>query len=166
MGRHHYPAPQQWFEVGHAEVHPAGVGNSLPQDALKRAQWSWFPHQYFPTGWAELSWKPTVFPWGGVGNPATPSWVQFLSFLRLNNAVPAADTLAPRDPSDHGPWSSFTDFATRIPQMSEGHRAMGPGFGEGKGRKGKEEEELAQGSSAIANPTVTIAALLPRGLAG
>lgn len=43
---------------------------------------------------------------------------------------------------------------------------MGPGFGEGKGRKGTEEEGLTQGSSAIAKPAVTIAALLPRELAG
>lgn len=114
----------------------------------------------FPTGWAEPSWKATVFPWGGVGNPATPSWFQFLSFLRLNNAVPAADTLAPRDPE------LIYGLCHTHPQMSEGHRAVGPGFGEGKGRKGTEEEELAQGSSAIANPAVTIAALLPRGLAG
>lgn len=57
-------------------------------------------------------------------------------------------------------------FAAQVPQMSEGHRAAGPGFGEGKGRKGREEEGLAQGSSAIAKPAVTIAALLPRGLAG
>lgn len=146
MGRHHYPAPQQWFEVGHAEVHPAGVGNSLPQDALKRAQWSWFPHQYFldtdfPTGWAELSWKPTVFPWGGVGNPATPSWVQFLSFLRLNNAVPTADTLAPRDPS--GPWTVELIYGlchTHPPDVrgSQGHGTWvwGREGEEGKGGRG------------------------------
>lgn len=35
--------------------------------------------------------------------------------------------------------------------MSEGHRAMGPGFGERKRRKRTEEEGLARGSSAIAN---------------
>lgn len=39
MGRHHYPAPQRWFEAGHAEVHTArnDVWDSLPRDALKRA---------------------------------------------------------------------------------------------------------------------------------
>jgi len=50
--------------------------------------------------------------------------------------------------------------------MSEGHRAMGPGFEEEKGRKGTEEEGLAQGSFAMAKVSVTIAAVLPCGLAG
>lgn len=37
---------------------------------------------------------------------------------------------------------------------------------EGRKGKGKEEEGLVQGSSAITKAAVTIAALLPRGLAG
>lgn len=57
-------------------------------------------------------------------------------------------------------------FAAQAPQMIECHRFVRLGFGEGKGRKGMEEEGLAQGSSAITKLAVTIAALLPRGLAG
>lgn len=57
-------------------------------------------------------------------------------------------------------------FAAQIPQIIGCHRFARPGFEERKGRKGMEEEGLAQGSSGIAKLAVTIAALLPLGLAG
>lgn len=62
-----------------------------------------------------------------------------------------------------GAGSSFTPPAPRVPWVSGGHGATGPGSGEGKGKGGR-----GAGTGVLCYRqagAVTIAALLPRGLA-
>lgn len=109
--------------------------DSFPWDPLKRAQCPSLPTSYvlhtdLPMGWAEQRFPQGC---GGLGGSSIKFWYQLFWSSGWNSTL----DLSPRAPARAAAWTMqlICMLICMSPQMSETHRAMGPGHEEGKGRK-------------------------------